>query len=106
MPHFVGRQARHDLAQRRVIEHGDHAQVGIGCFEFQAAGQFEHVVFIPGLIDLQRLVLPVERLGLDGLAPELADGGEEGVAVLPAVALELGGIPEIAVERSPLARSI
>ena len=26
--------------------------------------------------------------------------------MLPAVALELGGIPEIAVERSPLARSI
>ena len=59
------------------------------------------------LIILRKLgCQPVERLGLDGLAPELADGGEEGVAVLPAVALELGGIPEIAVERSPLARSI
>jgi len=106
VPHFVGRQARHDLAQRRVIEHGDHAQVGIGCFELQARGQIERVVFIPELINLQRLGGPVERLVLYGKASELAVGSDEGVAVLPMIALELGKFPQIAVERSLLARSI
>jgi hypothetical protein len=99
---------RRDLAQRKVIERGDHAQVGIGCSKFQARGQIEHVVFIPELIDLQRLGVLVARLGLGGKASELAVGSDEGVVVLPMIALEigLGKFPPIAVERSLLASSI
>jgi len=106
VPRFVGRQARRDLAQRQVIERGGHAQVGIGCSEFQARGQIEHVVFMPELIDLQRLGVLVARLGLDGKASELAVGSDESVVVLPAIALEPDMFTQIAVERSPLARSI
>jgi hypothetical protein len=58
------------------------------------------------LIDLQRLGVLVARLVLDGKASELAVGSDESVVVLPAIALDPGMFTQIAVECSPLARSI
>ena len=74
MGRLFGGQTRDQLAELRVLEGSDDAEVGIRCAQLQARGEVKDVGLILELIDLELLDVLVNGFGLDGLATELADG--------------------------------
>ena len=66
---FVGRQSTGDLGQGRILEGGNHPEVGVGGAQFQARGQAEDVVLALQRVRLERLGVFVQGFSSTGLPP-------------------------------------
>jgi hypothetical protein len=88
---LVGGEPRRDLRQAAVAERLDDADIGVGRALLEALRKTQHVGLVLERGGVQRLRHFGVALGRHGRAAELADGGDQRIAVLLVVRLEQHG---------------
>ena len=86
---FLSGQTAGDLGQLDVVEGRNDAEICVCRTELKTRGETEHVVFGLQLIGLQRLLVVRHGLLRDRRATQLADRGNERIAVSFVIVLEL-----------------